>query len=282
MITLDKLTYFYRNTVNAAVSDATAQIGPGFHLLLGENGAGKTTLLHLIAGLLSPSSGTVAIDGETPSKREPQTLQRVFFVTDNMEIPADTINDFARHHSPFYPSFDATIFADALRELGLTGDETISDLSLGNRKKAILAYALGLKTEILLLDEPANGLDITAKQTLQQLFARYIDETQTVILSTHTPAEFAYLYDGLILLNRSNLILSMPTWQITERISFGAAMLPPAEPLYMEQRMGLFRFVTTADPEQPTDMDYLLLYNALLSPVAGNIIAHLKTTADNE
>lgn len=279
MIHYSNLTFFYPSVSNAALSDVTATITPGIHLLLGENGAGKTTLLHLTSGLLRPSEGCVEIDGDTPYLREPSTLGKIFFISDTVNIPADTINAFARIHSVFFPGFDTAMFANNLSRFGQTGDEEFHSLSLGNRKKAILSYALALHTEILLLDEPANGLDITSKQIFQRLLAECVDETQTVILSTHTPSEFSCLYDGLIIISRSHLILAMPTWKISEKIAFGYSPLPPLTPLYMEQAAGQFRYIIPAN-EAPTDVDFTLLYNALLSPVAPAVIRQLNNPSE--
>lgn len=168
MIVLNNLTYRYRKGAEA-LTDVSASIGPGIHLLLGENGAGKTTLLHVMAGLLYPSSGECLIDGEDASRRLPSELSRMFFLGDNMPFPAKTINEMSRIHAVFYPGFDPVQLQENLKSFGLTGDEPIAKMSLGNRHKSQVAYALALRTDILLLDEPANGLDISAKQALQSM-----------------------------------------------------------------------------------------------------------------
>lgn len=151
MITLTNLTYSYHRGV-VAINDASAVVSPGIHLLLGENGAGKTTLLRIIGGLLIPQNGSCSIDGEDVKLRLPSTLQRTFFLPDTVELPAKSVNAFAAIHSRFYPNFSRDTLEANLREFGLTGDEEFSKLSLGMRHKAIVAYAISLHVDVLLLD----------------------------------------------------------------------------------------------------------------------------------
>lgn len=280
MITLDNLTYIYRKSNTPAIDSARAEIGPGIHLLLGENGAGKTTLLHIMAGLLTPTSGECLFDGFPPSLRLPEVMSRIFFMSDNVNFPGMNINNFAENHSPFYPNFDRELLRSNLEAFGMDGSEPFKKMSMGTRRKAQLAYALALRTDLLLLDEPTNGLDITAKQALQQMLAKCISEEQTVIVSTHTVWDLLYLYDGVAVLSRGHMLAAMPTWKITERLAFNTSQLPPLSPLYCEQQLGLFRSITPANPEKPTDIDFTLLYNALQSPAQSIIIEHLNSPVE--
>lgn len=276
MLTLDNLTYRYNKSKKLAIDSATAEIGPGIHLLLGENGAGKTTLLHLMAGLLTPTAGTCLMDNYPTSLRLPEIMNRLFLVSDNMTIPSRNINSFAQVHACFYPNFDADLLKSNLADFGMTGSEPLKQMSMGTRRKALLAYALALRTELLLLDEPTNGLDITAKQKLQQILARCIGDEQTVIVSTHTVWDLLNLYDGVIALSQGKLLTAQPTWEITRRLAFVTSQLPPVSPLYVEQQLGLFRAIVPADPESPTNLDFTLLYNALQSQARDIIISMIN------
>ena len=104
MLELIDLTYTYPKAKNAeALTDVSCRIGEGTWLLLGENGAGKTTLMRLAASLLRPTSGQVILDGENVTAHEASTLSRLFLLTDDMIFPAQTINEFASIHAPYYP-----------------------------------------------------------------------------------------------------------------------------------------------------------------------------------
>lgn len=271
MITLNQLSFGYFKWAEA-LSNVSACIGSGIHLLLGENGAGKTTLLHIIAGLLKPQKGECLIDGSNVADRMPSVSNLVFFLGENMPFPANTINEMAKIHAVFYPTFDPDMLHDNLEAFGFNGSEKLKDMSLGNRKKAQLAYTLSLRTPVLLLDEPTNGLDITSKQTLQNLIARCIDDTQTLIVSTHTVFELQNLYDSIIMLSKGRLLLSMSTFDIIQRLAFRTSPVPPVDYLYKEQRMGLNQFIAPNHGEDETALNYTLLYNALLSPERDRII----------
>ncbi len=281
MIDLQNLSYSYRRG-SLALSDITTRIEPGIHLLLGENGAGKTTLLHILDGLLIPSAGTCDVDGYAPARRQPDYLNKVFFLSESFECPFSTINRMADCHAPFYPRFDRERLAENLAAFGLDGSERIKNLSLGMRRKAFVAYALSLQVELLLLDEPANGLDIDSKKELRRMIGRSIPEDGTVIISTHTVHDLQSLFDGVIILSHGQLLLSMPTWEISRRLAFVASTSPLQQALYQEPEGGLFRAVIPNDDALDTDVNYALLYSAVMSPSSQAVLDALKTDNDEE
>ncbi|MDE7443247.1 MAG: ABC transporter ATP-binding protein [Muribaculaceae bacterium] len=282
MITLENLTYYYRKGI-PAIDVVNANIGSGMYLLLGENGAGKTTLWKLISGLLYPRSGECRINNQNVASRQPLTLRDIFYLGDNMVFPADTINTMAAIHAPFYPTFNARQLAANLEMFGMNGYEKLNSLSLGNRHKAQVAYALALGTQVLLMDEPTNGLDITSKQILAKMIAQCVSEEQTVIVSTHNVDNFPNLYDGVIVLSHGRMLLNAPIWQITERISFNASMeVPATDTLYSEQRFGLYRTITPNTTGDETTLDYTLLYNSLMSSNRDKIIKQITHTDSSQ
>lgn len=271
MIELKNVTFsYYRDTV--AIDDVSAVVSPGIHLLLGENGAGKTTLLRLLAGLLIPWKGVCEIDGDNISQRQPSTLSRSFFLPTDIDIPAKSINKFAKIHGKLYPNFNEESLHENLAEFGMTGDEDYYSMSFGMRHKAIVAYSISLHTDLLLLDEPANGLDIMSKKSLRTMLARNTDDNQTVIVSTHTVSDLRELYDGLIVLSHGKLLVCRPTWEISERIACVNTTIPPVEKLFMEQSLGLFHSLIINDEGLSTDLNYHLLYSALMSPQRDNVL----------
>ncbi|MCM1520928.1 MAG: ATP-binding cassette domain-containing protein [Lachnoclostridium sp.] len=274
MITISNLSYTYKSGIRAVV-DLNSSLGSGLYLLLGENGAGKTTLLHLLSGLLTPSTGSVIIDGANVADRLPSTLQNLFFLPDVMDIPSTTIRRFAEIHSPFYPSFSEEIFAANLMEFGLTGNEPLVALSTGTRHKAVLAYILSLGLKYLFLDEPANGLDINSRKQLRAMLARCMDEDTTVIVSTHTFSDFEALFDGVMVIHSGRMVLNMMTSDIAARLLFGTSTVIPPEAIYFEQDLGTFHYIAPNCTGCDTDVDFGLLYSALLSPAAPSILSNL-------
>lgn len=282
MITLQNLNYRYKSGLQA-LHNVNAEITPGIHLLLGENGAGKTTLLHTIAGLrtATPASSCL-IDGTPSALRLPSVQQKVFVITDEMAFPFPTIRDMVRLHACFYPNFDKEMLAANLQSFGISDSDPIDSFSLGNRKKAYLAYALALQTEVLLLDEPANGLDISAKRTLLQMLSQCVAENQTVIISTHTVWDFQSLFDSVMMLRQGTMILSMPVWTISERISFVSDTFPIEGAIYTEPLLGRFHAIVPNTSGQPSDLNYTLLYSALQSPKAQDLLNVLNQTPQQQ
>ncbi len=265
MIKLNNISYNYRKGAEA-LKNVSATLDNGVHIMLGENGAGKTTLLHIIAGLLRPSTGECLMDEENVWPRNPAVMEKIFFLGNNMSFPADTINDTTRIHSGFYPRFDAEMLRSNLAHFGMTGTERLSKLSFGNRQKAMLAYALALRSEALLLDEPTNGLDISSKQQLQAMVAECTDEEQTVIISTHAVGDLENLYDGVILLAEGKLLLASNCEDICRRLVFRSSMNPEPGALYTEMKLGLYRTIELNESGELCDIDYVRLYNAVHNP----------------
>ena len=276
MITFNNLCYRYPKGPKA-LSDITAAISPGIHLLLGENGTGKTTLLHIIAGLLYPTAGSVEVDGMSPRLRQPALLKQIFFLGDDMTLPGGTALAFAHTAAKAYAGFDAGLLADYLARFGLTGRERLDRLSLGNRRKSLIAVALALRTQVLLLDEPANGLDIGSKETLGRMLAEAAGDDRTIIVSTHVTHDFHNIFDGVIALRRNRLQLAATLTDILSAVAFTAGMIPPVEAIFTHQSAGLFRSITAAGADTETDIDYNLLYMALQSDRADIITSLINS-----
>ena len=275
MIDIKNLSFNY-NKGYKELDNINANLGTGVHLLLGENGAGKTTLLHVIAGLLFAKEGSCSIDGNDISLRNPSDMSKVFFMPEDITFPAKSINDFAKIHSPFYPTFSEELFRQNLDIFHLTGDEPLSSLSLGNRKKANLAYVMALGSDVLLLDEPTNGLDINAKKELLKIMVGSLREDQTVIVSTHTVWDLKNLFESVMMLRRGNLLLSMSTEEISSKLAFMASTTPSANALYLEQDMNGFRWIEKNIDGIETEINFSLIYSALMSDAAQKVLDALK------
>lgn len=274
-IELSNLSFCYPKAAQPALEGNSATILPGMHLLLGENGAGKTTLLHVIAGLLNPTKGTCKIDGCPTRFRLPSINSHMFFTGVGIDFPAKTINEMTRIHAQFFPQFSSEQLKENLAAFGMTGGELLSHMSTGNAQKAKTAYALALNVDVLLLDEPANGLDIESKHVLQQLIARQTLPEQTVIVSTHNVADLEHLYDGVIDLHRGHIQYAMPVDDIVARLRFVISDSKPAEAIFSEMRIGRHHSIVLNDTGAYSDIDYQLLYLAARSPQSADKILSL-------
>lgn len=275
-IELKDLSFCYRRPVRA-LADISARIEPGLHLLIGENGAGKTTLLHIIAGLLFPSEGTCRIDGGETRLRLPSIASKVFLLDCEMNFPARTIEEMVRIHAPFYPRFSRELLDRYLDGFGRNATEKLRELSPGNRRKAMVAYALALRPEILLLDEPANGMDIESRAKLEQMMADAMEPDRTIIVSTHSVDDLRNLYDGVIMMCRSELLFAMTTDAIAERLYFATEDTPDAASLFSRQEIACYRSIKPNRDGRYSDVDVKLLYLSLHSPSFHSIMSILKS-----
>lgn len=221
MLKVNELTFTYSRRTAPVLDALSLSVEPGgIYGLLGLNGVGKTTLLNLIAGLLTPTRGNVTLNGTDTRRRLPATLGDIFFVPEEFSLPSVTIGEYARLTGKFYPHYSGEDMKRCLDAFGLRGDERISDLSMGQRKKALLSFAIACNTSLLLLDEPTNGLDLPGKKTLKGLLASSIDETRAVVLSTHQVGDIQNIIDHLIVMRNGKILFNVPLSTISERFSF--------------------------------------------------------------
>ncbi len=220
MIDLKNVTFTYKGTKKQALSEVSAHVGRGLYLLAGENGAGKTTLIHVIAGLIRPQHGICRIDSYLSTATNPAEMENVFLLEDFMNFPGKTIRVFQKLHSRFYPNFSEALFNENLKAFGQTGNEPMESHSLGNRKKAQLAYVLALRVKVLLLDEPTNALDIEGRETLRKLLVTNMRDDQIIIVSTHTLADLENLFDGALIMHQSHLLFAGTEEYVADKIAF--------------------------------------------------------------
>jgi ABC-2 type transport system ATP-binding protein len=185
-IELRNVSRWYGNVV--AVNDITMTIGPGVTGLLGPNGAGKSTLLHLIAGFLPPSRGELTV-GAVPPWRNPEIYRTVGLVPERDSVYSFlTGQEFVRATAKLHQLTDpraATTRAIAIVDMADAQDRKISTYSKGMRQRIKVAAALVHDPELLLLDEPFNGMDPRQRLHMMDLLAKLGAEGRTILLSSH-------------------------------------------------------------------------------------------------
>ena len=185
-IELEAVSRWYGHVV--AVNDVSMSIGPGVTGLLGPNGAGKSTLIAMMSGFLSPSSGTVTLDGQ-PVWRHEQVYRTVGLVPEREALFDHlTGRGFVRANAQLHGLADAGAAADraiATVEMADAQDRQIATYSKGMRQRIKMASALVHDPAVLLLDEPFNGMDPRQRMHMMGLLARMGDEGRTVLFSSH-------------------------------------------------------------------------------------------------
>ena len=260
MISFNQLGFRYR-LGSQVFRDFSMTLSPGHvYGVLGENGVGKSTLMKLASGVLIPTAGSVTIDGREASLREEATMAKIIYLPEEFSLPALTLDEFRKVTTPFYPSFSDESFEECCRVLDVMRDRRLDKLSMGQRKRAYLAFAFACRAEWLLLDEPTNGLDVAAKEAFRRLVARYVDEGQSIIISTHSVREIDSLIDHLIILDRKGIVLDASIGEIGSRLRFGRCSAEE-EPLYSESTLAGTSgvVVNTTDEESPVDIEMLFM-----------------------
>jgi len=233
--------------------------------LLGMNGAGKSTLLKNIAGLAAPWAGTCRVNGEAAAKRNPSFLQELFFVPEDIYLPPVTAKQFAKNTGHFYPKFDSRQFDQLLVDFNIPVDRQLTRLSLGQQKKAYIAFALSTNTALLIMDEPTNGLDIPSKAQFRKLVASVLTDERCMIISTHQVRDLDNLIDTVLVLHNNHIVLNQTLDLISEKLNFGVIPANSAGYLYAEPHFSGLNAITANTDESFTKVDMELLFNAIVN-----------------
>ena len=221
MIQVNHISFKYAGSKHLVFDDFSLTLEENrIYGLLGKNGTGKSTLLYLISGLLRPSCGSVCCDGIATKKREPETLRNIFFVTEEFEMPAIRLSEYVKLYKPFYPNFSDEVLQECLADFELPADVHLNELSMGQRKKAYIAFAMATNTKYLFMDEPTNGLDIPTKSQFRKVIARHMTEERTVVVSTHQVHDVEQMLDHILMLDQRSVLLNASIQEIQDQYTF--------------------------------------------------------------
>ena len=262
MIKTERLTFGYKAN-RRVLNDITLELSEGhIHGLLGCNGIGKTTLLKLICGIMRPNSGEVRVDGLDPMARTPQMFSELMIIPEEFDLPTLSLERYAAMMKPFYPRFDYGSMRRYAEELKVNTEDKLHSMSMGQRKKAYIAFALACNVRTLLMDEPTNGLDIPSKSIFRRLLASYVDESRMVIISTHQVADVESLLDNIVILDNEGVALAATTTEICSKLKFGRAKEEDSV-LYKEMTIAGEMAVMANPNEEDTQLNIELLFNAV-------------------
>lgn len=266
MIQIDNLVFSYSRKQKLFDSLNINLPSGNIYGLLGKNGAGKSTLLKVIAGLLSPNHGTVNIGGFQPKDRNPEFLSEIFLMTEEFELPKLSIECYVNIYSPFYPRFNNELFNEYLNEFKIPTQQKLSSLSYGQKKNFLLSFGLATDCQLLILDEPTNGLDIPSKSLFRKIVANAIHEDRSFIISTHQVRDMENLIDPIIILDEGKIIFNQPCEEITRKVSFARQTEEPDNrTLYHEQILGGYNVVRENTTGDETRLNLEMLFNAFIS-----------------
>ncbi|MBQ3180884.1 MAG: ABC transporter ATP-binding protein [Firmicutes bacterium] len=189
-----------------ALQGLDLELAPGRIVgLLGPNGSGKTTLLKLINGLLTPTSGTIRIDGLPPGKETKAIVSYLperTYLDDGMKV-REAINFFR----DFYSDFDSTRAAEMLHSLDIDDNARLRTLSKGTREKVQLILVMSRSARLYCLDEPIAGVDPAARDYILRTIINNYDPQATILISTHLIADIEQILDEVIFIRDGRLIM---------------------------------------------------------------------------
>jgi ABC-2 type transport system ATP-binding protein len=179
---------------------------------LGPNGAGKTTTIRLVLGLLKPEAGSIAVLGKPVPSRVREVLARTGYVPERPHLHLSlTVEESRRFHRAFYPGWDDPWATEQLRRFGLEPNRLLRQLSKGEMGKLMITLALAQRPELLVLDEPTDGLDPVVRRELLSAMLEYVSERgATVFISSHLVHELERVCDWVGVLDRGRLVSEMP------------------------------------------------------------------------
>ena len=275
MIQIQDISYKYGKKSENVFDGLSLSFDDGkIYGLLGKNGVGKSTLLYLLSGLLHPKSGKITIDGREPRHREPSLLENLYFIPDEFELPNMTLRRYVGLYAQFYPRFSHEVLESCLQDFELTMDTQLNALSLGQKKRVLVSYALATQCRVLLMDEPTNGLDIPAKSLFRKMVARHMQDDQIIIVSTHQVHDVDSLLDHIIVLNEAtgeenrqeSVLFDASIADVQRQFAFQLRAMgdESGEVLYSEPRPQGSAVIVANSHGEETTVDLELLFNAVV------------------
>ena len=268
MIEVENLSFSYGRRKSKVLEDFSMKLDKGsVYGLLGKNGTGKSTLLYLMAGLLRPQTGNVLYKGVDVKKRYPDTLQDMFLVPEEFALPNVSLKQYVKLNAPFYPNFSDELLNACLRDFDMNEDIHLGELSMGQKKKAFMCFALATNTSLLMMDEPTNGLDIPSKSQFRKVIASGMSDDKAVIISTHQVRDIDSLLDHVLIMDGSKLLLNESVSSICEKLYFAEqGMNEPTEgALYVQPSVQGNSVILPNEYGEDSKLNLEVLFNAILA-----------------
>lgn len=211
LLRCENLIKSYGNTIALKGINLTLESGKIVGLL-GPNGSGKTTLIKIINGLLTPTSGFVAIEGNLPGTK---TKSIVSYLPDNIYLNSwMTVKQIVEFFTDFYEDFRPQLAFEMLTRLNIQPDNKLKTLSKGNKEKVCLILAMSRNAKLYVLDEPIAGVDPAARDYVISTIINNYNPDATVLISTHLIADIEQVLDEVVFIKEGSIVLQQSVDQI--------------------------------------------------------------------
>ena len=268
IIEINNISFGYSRRRGDVLSNFSLDIEPGgVYGLLGRNGAGKSTLLYLMCGLLRSQSGIVKMGDIDVARCNPATLSDTYIVPEEFELPSVTMKEYVKLNAGFYPRFSESMLASCLSQFDMDTDLNLGQLSMGQKKKAFMSFALAANTRLLLMDEPTNGFDIPSKSQMRKVIASGMTDERSIVISTHQVRDVENLLDRVVIIDNRHLLLNLRYDQILSKICFDnvSSERPSEEPIYSQPSLNGYSAIFRNEGDEESQMNLEMLFNAMLA-----------------
>ena len=182
--------------------------------LLGPNGSGKTTLIKLINDLLTPTEGTVLIDGELPGVHSKNIVS---YLPDHSYLDGSMkIQDLVSYFADFYEDFSKIRATSMLKDLNIDQTARLKTLSKGNQEKVALILVMSRDAKLYILDEPIGGVDPAARDYILNTIITNYNPEASVIISTHLISDVEQILDEVVMIKNGHLVMHKTVDEIRE------------------------------------------------------------------
>jgi ABC-2 type transport system ATP-binding protein len=223
---------------NAAIDGVDLKIGPGVFVgIVGPNGAGKTTLIHLLLGLLEPTEGTAVLFGQPSRDLPAKFAPQVQAVGDRHEPPPYfRLRDLIALQRDACPKFNQNLAKQMLSDHGMSLEARFGTLSKGQRRWVLSTLALASFSPLVIMDEPADGLDPSARRLLYEHLRQYVNELgATVLVASHVLSDLERVADEVIVLRGGRVAMHDSLDSIRDEMRELALRPGEREPDWLEQ-----------------------------------------------
>jgi ABC-2 type transport system ATP-binding protein len=229
--------------------------------LVGRNGAGKTTLLRIAMGMIEPQQGRVKLFGLDPREKPLLVKRKLGYVSEDQILPPFlTIGEVIDLHRGLFPLWDDEMERRLRDRFSLSRGTKIRNLSKGQARQLALVCAMCHRPELLLLDEPAGGLDPSARREFLETSIQYLNEEgATILFSSHYMSDVERLADRIVMLHEGKVLIDEPLDQLQERYSLAlvpneagtgkAQLLGLAACLGVRERAEVLHVIFKSDPD---------------------------------
>ncbi|WP_421384912.1 ATP-binding cassette domain-containing protein [Bacillus salacetis] len=263
MIQLHKVSKQYEG--RESVHNVSLSIERGsVYGLLGSNGAGKTTLLKIVSGIYKPDSGEANIDGEAVYEN-PSIKQKLFFLADTPAfLPQYNVKQMASFYSSLYNSWDQDRFNELGKIFGIDPKVKLHKFSKGVQRQAAFWLALSCRPEVLILDEPIDGLDPVVRKKVKSILMEEVAyKDMTILISSHNLEEIEDLCDHVGILHQGHILVEKELDELKSefhKVQIAFRQKPPGElfdrlhVLQRDQRGSVISCIVKGDHSAIEDM----------------------------